>query len=231
MKKNILIFMLFVFTFSFLNAQIGKPQKGTLIKKGLDVSKLKIKSLKDIKNLEIPVIDIPTNQYDLRPIRTWKITPAKKKDGNLRLYYFNGQQFENIWFVKKYYADLYAGTNDFVPNSIRRRVRGFYDNSYDSGGGLIAPLILMFNATPNIVYRVRFKVENTQTHNKKIAVVIGTNISYTNMNNHNEFVFDFIREEAGEFKIALGLFGSDGLEYRWQIFLKVSKIKIDQISR
>jgi hypothetical protein len=219
--------MLLVFTFSFLNAQIEKPQKGTLIKKGLDVSKLKIKSLKDIKNLEIPVIDIPTNQYDLRPIRTWKITPNKKKDGNLRLYYFKGQQFENSWYINKYFTNLYPHSG-LVPPELHRDIGLFHGTPLDGGGGLTPPLVLKFFASKNVTYMLKFKVENRQIYtNRKIAILIDNHISYVRLNSRSVFIYAFIPDATKEIKIGIGgLFSHRNTE-----FLKTSEIKIDQINR
>ena len=227
MKKYMLIFMLFVFTFSFLNAQITKTQKGTVIKKGLDISKLKIKSLKDINNLKIPVMDIPTNQYNLRPIRTWEITPTKKKDGNLRLYYFKGQQFENSWYINKYFTNLYPQSG-LVPPELHRDIGLFYDTPLEGGGGLTPPLVLKFLASKNITYLLKFKVENRQIYtNRKIAILIDNHISYVRLNSRSVFTYAFIPDATKEIKIGIGgLFSHYNTE-----FLKTSEIKIEQISR
>ncbi len=227
MKNVIATFILFVFTFTIVNAQIGKAQKGTPIKKGLDVSKLKIKSLKDIKNLDIPVIDIPTNQYDLRPIKTWKITPVKKNDADLALYYFKGQQFENSWYINKYFTNLYPSSG-LVPPELHRDIGLFNDTPLDGGGGLTPPLVLKFFASKNVTYLLKFKVENRQINtNRKIAILIDNHISYVRLNSRSVFIYAFTPDATKEIKIGIGgLF----LNYNTE-FLKTSEIKIDQISR
>lgn len=209
--KNVITFFVLIFLLMSVGyAQITKP---AIVKETKE-----LRSDKGISEL-----------LNAGAIRTWKISPQTPKHDKLSMYYFNGQQFENTWFIHKYYSDLYTGSQDWVPLSIKPLVQGHYDTSFDSGGGLIAPMILKFFAS-NGTYRIKFKVENAQAKDRKIAVVIDNTIKYVKLSTINEFVFVFAEKRIKPVKIAIGVFGPTVGVVRWKQFIKISEIQVDQIA-
>jgi hypothetical protein len=113
MKKIILSTILILVSAETLTAQIKnsvlksntiKVKKTKDIQEPLKITNLKKISEAELNRLKIPIVKIPDEQRDAKAIKTWKLSPLKLYNGNLRLHYFNGHWSDNKWKSSSRYA-------------------------------------------------------------------------------------------------------------------------------
>jgi len=217
--KNLILFLTLAILFIAISCttdsqsdEIIISQKRFIEESSVDFSSFPIENPTETVALE-------SNKKYGFPINSWTITPLKLKDENLSMYYYHGHLFETTWFVNKYFTSVYPSSGR-VPTELRRSI-GYYRHDF------IPPLVVQFFAKRGIEYRLSFKVENYQSNNNKLTVLIDESfVGYIRLNSSNEYVFTFKKESTKQLKIAIGGFYRN---YNTN-YLKISEIKVEQFA-
>lgn len=219
--KNLILFLTLTILFIAVSCTADDSQSDEIIilqKKSIEDNAVDFSSFPIENSTE--TVALESNKKYGFPINSWKITPLKLKDENLSMYYYHGHLFETTWFVNKYFTSVYPFSGR-VPTELRRSIGYYHYDDY------IPPLVVHFFAKKGIEYRLSFKVENYQSNNNKLTVLIDESfVGYIRLNSSNEYVFTFKKESTKQLKIAIGGFYQN---YNTN-YLKISEIKVEQFA-
>ncbi len=237
-KKILSTIFVIVLTFITVNAQV-KPKvsvKTSKVKTGKAIQSLKVmsldklKSVEDLKRLNIPVAKVTKEKLRAKPTRTWKINPQRLNDGFLRFETMQGTFDKDRWTWG-------SNVDRHLQNSLDRLNEGKQKNDrYDA-----FPFKIKFRVTGGVEYRIKIRqlyiLPESRSHYIYVAIKSMSNKqqSISKINNENN-VFNYIFKRPRSEEVIISLSGiptitstfNDGRGY-WQP-INVAEVRIDRIN-
>jgi len=154
-SKNIIVtFVLFILTFTVVNAQIKKPVlKKTNVKVhkvnfGVKIKNIDKLSVAQLSKTNIPLVHTITEKLDAKPLSTWSIEPLRPKNNWLVVSGFHGSSNKDYWGVES--------TPFFEGSRIAH-----WDPGY---------LSLIFRQSKGTEYRLKIKIMGSNHRGKALYV-------------------------------------------------------------
>lgn len=237
MKKAIILFIWGLFAITTVNAQIKKPSVKVKVNKHkthqvspgvLLKSSVKLKTLKDFNKLNIPVTKITKEQLNAKPIRSWKITPLKLKDGVLKLASFTGSSGLTYW---SWYTET-RGANKGNNANKRRLINELESGTVNNNHHTALPFTIKFRVTGGVEYRLKIeqRVIIPSRHSNFLYIKKGNYITKIQKGQFNSF--NYIFKEARSSEIEISFSGVVIPDETISVFnpLRTEKIEIDRIN-
>lgn len=210
-----------------VRAQINLPKintrTGELItqkkSEGVKVDLSKVKSLKDLKGLNIPRAEISKEKLAKKSRKQWKVSPWKMTDGTLVITRVHGT-YQNKQFVlqsRNYLRDYPEIPIPGIGTGVDIIVGTF-------------PMTIEFRAVANVEYRLKLKHAGSYYHSSEILVTINDEVQSVRMNRQKEFNLIFMEETSKKLEIVFsGLVNSS----RQPLIesLVVSEILVNELQR
>lgn len=160
------------------------------INNGLKVANFKDLSPSGLNGLNVPKATISVAQFNARAVKSWKISPIKQFDDNLKLESFHGTWRRGAWITTGEIQD-YASLEE----SRRLSNEGFQINANLS----LFPLSLGFAVTTGAEYRLKIKFYGSGSALNKsnsVYIAINTVVSKVDLNIHGEVNHIFIAQDS-----------------------------------
>lgn len=235
MKNLIFIIVFLTMSCTTANAQIKKAKTNTklstktninifkgnkpVVNKGLRISNIESLTPSKINNLSIPKYNIPLAKLNARAVRTWKITPEKQYDGNLKLEIHRGVWRREAWEIGSY-KDL--------PSRYGTDILSTH----------VFPLFIKFGASARAEYRLKIKFDNSGNRSNPLYISANSYVSIVNLNRHGEANYFFTTDSTRPIDIYISAIEIDdesnlirGVGLAELQFAKsyISEVRIDRI--